>query len=175
MFTTGVHVMIKIDKRCKVCKVIHKEEIYGKATLAKRIYNSKAYVKGGEPLSELHRDYEDKFSYQSLYWHTKKHQAPTADQLADSRLRIIDKEFHDKAAREQVKHQDLRQEIMEAAKQLLEEGKLEGINANTALRAAKDASDIEQKEKDRGIKVMEMIAAFQSGEVERIPDVIDEQ
>lgn len=165
--------MIKIDKRCKVCKVIRKQESYGKAELARRIYNSKVYVKGGESLTAIHKEYQDKFSYQSLQLHASKHQAPTEEQLVSARMRIIDNKFHNKVAKAQVKHVDLRQDIMDAAKELLEDGKLQGINANTALRAAKDASDIEQKEKDRGIKVMEMIAAFQSGEVER--NVIDEQ
>lgn len=162
---------IKFVTQCKVCKKIRAEEAAGSSKLIKRIYNSKQYVKGGESLKAIARDYKDHFQYQTLYKHARMHQAATEDDLTQARLNRIHKETVNSQIDKLVRHQDVRQFIMEKGMEQLETGDIK-LNANAVLSAANKEADIESKQKDQAIELMKMVQAFQSGELQYAPPQI---
>jgi hypothetical protein len=167
--------MLKPVKTCKVCKIVSRGDLEGKKLL-KRIYESRAYVRGAEPLTAIVADYQgrpDAFTYLSIHKHCQKHQGIDADTLANSRIARANKSLENDRIREMVKHTDVRQEIMEAAAKLLQDPEwVKKIKPSDALKAAKDTSDIEEKHLDRQMEVMKMVNAFASGEIVR-PEAIE--
>jgi len=169
--------MIKFNKKCSTCKRIKLEASKGNSKLMDRLFNSRAYSKGGESLRSIARGYTGKVSfnnnedtvYQSLYKHVKFHQAITEDQLIESRIARKAKAHDNEIIRKIVKHQDVRDTIMEKGLEQIEGGEIK-LTAGTVLQAANKQADIELKEKDQNLKLMEMIAMFQSGELKRVTD-----
>jgi hypothetical protein len=156
--------VIHYRKNCATCRQILQENKGGYGSkLAKRLYACKIYVKGGEPLLKIAEDYEGKVSYTSMRMHVKKHQNITEEILQNAKIQQLAKEQVDDRVRKIITHGDLRQEILNVAGEMLEKGELKGITAHSALKAAKDTSDIEEKQKDRSVAVMKMITFFASG------------
>lgn len=165
--------MIQFNSVCKVCKKVKREQQGGGVSkLAQRIYGCSVLIKGGEALTNIQRDYVGDFEYSSLRNHALKHQNLTEDLLVDKRLREMGREINDKRVKNLIGHVDLRQAIMDTAAEMLAKGELKGISASTALRAAKDASDIEEKNKDRGVEVLKMYNFFASGSNK--PELVNE-
>lgn len=159
---------IKFVTQCKVCKKIRAEEASGTSKLIKRIYNSRQYVKGGESLKSIAKDYQKDFQYQTLYKHSRMHQAATEDDLTTARLNRIHKTTVNAQIDKLVRHQDVRQEIMSRGMEQIESGEIK-LNANAVLSAANKEADIESKQKDQAIELMKMVQAFQSGELQYAP------
>lgn len=164
---------IKFITQCKVCKTIRAEESSDKTLgrnkhapqLVTRIYRSRQYNRGGESLVKISQDYEDRFTYKGLYKHATTHQAPTEEDLINVRLnKIHDKELVNKV-KQLIKHQDVRQEIMERGLEGIRKGEIR-LTGHTVLGAANKEADIESKQKDQAIELMKMIQAFQSGELQ---------
>ena len=162
---------IKFVTQCKVCKKIRAEEAAGSSKLIKRIYNSRQYVKGGESLKSIAKDYQKDFQYQTLYKHSRMHQAATEDDLTTARLNRIHKTTVNAQIDKLVRHQDVRQEIMSRGMEQIESGEIK-LNANAVLSAANKEADIESKQKDQAIELMKMVQAFQSGELQYAPPKI---
>lgn len=166
--------MINLDKRCKTCQRIKMEKARGSEKFLNRLYNSKAYHKGGEPLLKIAREVTEeepyngvlKTTYQSLDKHCKFHQALTEDDLINSKIVRAAKRKDNEIVKQLVQHRDVRQAIMEKGMDQLETGELK-LTAASVVTAANKEADLEMKEKDQQLKVMEMIAMFQSGEIKR--------
>lgn len=166
--------MIKLDKRCKTCSRIKIEKAKGSEKFLKRLYNSKAYNKGGESLMNIAREVtnEDPFNgvlkttYQSLTKHCHFHQALTEDDLINSKVVRASKRKDNEIVKELVQHRDVRQAFMDKGMEQLESGELK-LTGATVIAAANKEADIELKQKDQQIKLMEMVAMFQSGEIKR--------
>lgn len=153
--------MLQLSPRCKVCKAVKRNE-----KLLKRIYDSKYYNKtSGDTLLKIHEDNKDKFSYQSLTVHVKKHQGITKEDLNKSRMTQIAKEQENKAIRRAVTHTEVRQEIMDIGMEGIREGNIK-LKAQDVLRAAEGEATIEEKHKDRQASLMKMIWGFASGEMD---------
>lgn len=169
--------MFKPDKRCKTCDRIKIEKAKGSEKFLNRLYNSRAYHKDGESLLAIARDVTDerpyngvmKTTYQSLTKHTKYHQALTEDDLINSKIVRASKRKDNEIVKELVQHRDVRQKIMSKGMDQLETGELK-LTAASIITAANKEADLEMKEKDQQLKVMEMIAMFQSGEIKRLPE-----
>lgn len=159
---------IKFVTQCKVCKKIRAEEAAGSSKLIKRIYNSRQYVRGGESLKAIAKDYQKYFEYPSLYKHSRMHQAATEDDLSTARLNRIHKTTVNAQIDKLVRHQDVRQYIMDKGMEGIEAGEIK-LNANAVLSAANKEADIEAKQKDQAIELMKMVQAFQSGELQYAP------
>lgn len=151
---------LKLEKRCKVCQLIHEGE---DAVLLKRIYRSRVYRTGGEPLQAIHADYVGKFTYSSLTVHTKLHQAITDKDLKKETLDKLNKNEANKAIKAVIKHGDVRNLIMEKGYKGIKSGKIK-LKAADVRAAAKDQADFEIKSKDQGLQVMDMMMRFMSGE-----------
>lgn len=168
--------MIEIHKQCKTCERIRMEKRKGSEKFLNRLYGSRAYNKDGEGLLNIAREVtkEEPFNgvlkttYQSLTKHCKFHQAMTEDDLINSKIVRASKRKDNEIVKEMVQHRDVRQEIMSKGLEQLETGKLK-LTAASVVTAANKEADLEMKEKDQQIKVMEMIAMFQSGEIKRLP------
>jgi hypothetical protein len=89
--------------------------------------------------------------------HLSKHQNPDENVL-------IQKKFDQHLENKKLRHEEVRQRMMEVGMEELEEGKIK-MNAATLRGVAKDTSDIEERNKDRQLKVLEMLNAFISGEI----------
>ena len=165
--------MIKLDKRCSTCKRITREKQQGSERFLTRLYNSKAYG-GAEPLSKIAKEVHnqapfncaEKTAYQSLTRHCKFHQAMTEDDLINNKIVRAAKRKDDQIVREMIQHRDVRQAIMDKGMEQLETGELK-LTAASVVTAANKEADIELKQKDQQLKLMEMVAMFQSGEIKR--------
>jgi len=131
----------------------------GSSKLERRLYNCAKFVKGGETQTKIAKELN--LNPLSLTKHLSKHQNPDQEVL-------IKRKFEEHMEQQRVKHQDVRQEMMEIGLQQLKEGEIK-MNANALRGVAKDASDIEERNKDRQLKVLEMINAFASGELIAAP------
>ncbi len=154
----------------------------GRETLLNRLYHSKAYDRAGEPLSKIAREITNQkpyngnwqTTYQSLQKHTKFHQALTEDQLVESKIARTVKRKDNQIIKELVQHRDVRQEIMSKGMEQLETGELK-LTAASVVTAANKEADLEMKEKDQKIQLMQMIAMYQSGEIQKNnQDLLDE-
>lgn len=165
--------MIKLDKRCSTCKRIRREKQQGSERFLTRLYNSKAYG-GEEPLSKIAKEVHtqapyncaERTAYQSLIRHCKFHQAISEDDLINNKIVRAAKRKDDAIVREMVQHRDVRQRIMEKGMEQIDSGELQ-LTAASVVTAANKEADIELKQKDQQLKLMEMVAMFQSGEIKR--------
>lgn len=151
---------IKIEKRCRVCQVIDK----GDVQLLRRIYKSAKYRADGEPLKQIWEDYQDQFNYIALTQHAKRHQAIRSTDLKKAALEEIHKRGANEVVMGLIKHQQVRDLVMQKGYKGIKSGKIK-LKASDVVKAAKDAADIELKQKDQGLQLMEMMMRFQSGEM----------
>lgn len=151
------------EDRCKVCQVI---QAPGGQKLLKRIYKSRYFDSRGESLNSILQDYEGQFSYVSLRTHAKKHQALTEKQLTNTRLKHLQNALEAEKIKQIINHHDVRGLIMEKGYDDIKEGRVK-LTASSIVGAAKQASDIEEKNKDRQVEVLKMIGAFAAGELKR--------
>ena len=166
--------MINFKSNCKTCQRIKREKADGRETLLNRLYNSRAYDSRGESLSKIAREITNqkpyngvwRTTYQSLTKHTKYHQALTEDQLVESKIARSVERRDNQIIREVVKHRDVRDRIMLKGMEQLESGELK-LTAAAVVTAANKEADLEMKEKDQKIQIMQMIAMYQSGEAQR--------
>lgn len=157
---------IKFVGQCKVCKLIKAEARSDKKTLMNRIYDSRRYSPGGESLTEIAKDYTDKFEYQSLYKHARYHQHIDAEKLADIKVKRAVKEGENEKIRQLASIGDIHQEVMDQGLEALRNGTME-VTLPTVLKAVKDKADIEAKEKDQTLDFMKAVSMFASGELRR--------
>ena len=153
--------MIKLSKNCSVCQVIRKEGS-SSSKLLKRLFDSRAYTKDGEPLTEIHRDYSKDFAYASLYNHSRFHQGLSAEQIDQKKVEQAEGQIVRKARR----GRDVRSLILEKGYEAIQSGEVK-LNATVINAAAKHDDDIQLKEADQQLQFMAMIQKFASGELER--------
>lgn len=153
-------------KTCKVCKLIRRQGGEGKSDLMKRIYNSREYDATGESLRAIWQDYEEHFGYLSVLNHAKKHQAPTTQQLADKRINDLATQLEDAKLKKTFSHHEVRGMMRDLAGEQIESGQMK-ISGAVAASILKQELEIEEKQKDREFEVFKMLAAFQSGAIQR--------
>jgi len=153
--------MIKLAKTCKVCKTIKAQGTDGK--LARRIYNSKQFIRGGEPLQAIADSYVGDFTYQSLFNHVKVHQNLNEEELTERKLDKIDRQV---AAKQRRHYREAHQAIIDKGLEQLESGEMK-VTATHLIQAANKTADIELKKADQNLSFMGMIAAFASKEITR--------
>ena len=160
----------KPHKSCKVCKTIKIDE-----PLYTRIMESSQYMRGGEPLTTIAEDYKDFFTYQGLFNHCKKHQAPNGDQLAVRRMAQVQKEHDKQLYQRAVKTLDARQELIDRMFSKLEDGEFDDqMTVKDFLTAMRDSDNAAAKKKDQDIDILKAIMPSRSGEVIR-GEVIEEE
>lgn len=157
--------MLKIDKRCKVCTLVKKD---GK--FLQRIYDSKEFVKGGESLRAISRDFEGVFEYQSLYNHVKKHQGLSPEDLENKVAVKKAREIEAKQLRETIKHTEARNELLAIGMDGIREGEIK-LKGADVVGLLKQTADIEAKDKDRELDIARMIQEFASGERREVIDI----
>ena len=151
----------KPHKLCKVCAVVKEDE-----DLFKRIAHSKQFERGGESLTDIQEEYKDKFSYQSLYVHVKKHQAPTADMLASRRLAKVQEQVMVDQYKRAVNSKDARQDLLDKLFNKLESGDFDdSMTVKDLITVLRDTDNAEAKKKDQEIDIMKMMMPYRSGDV----------
>lgn len=149
--------MLRPNKQCKVCQTLKTDR-----KLMQRIYDSKQFIKGGENLRSIARDYVGQFEYQSLYNHCRNHQALTAEDLDNKRLLAAAKEIEVQQLKKVVRHGEVRDVVLEYGLEAIKSGNVK-MTLSGIVAAAKHASDIEEKAKDRQLEVFKTIDDFASG------------
>jgi len=151
----------KPNKLCKVCALLKDDEV-----LFKRIAQSKQYQPGGESLTDIQDDYKDKFSYQSLYTHARKHQAPTAEMLTSRRLAKVQEQVMVDQYRRAVNSKDARQDLLDKLFNKLESGDFDdSMTVKDLITVLRDTDNAEAKKKDQEIDIMRMMMPYRSGDV----------
>lgn len=166
--------MIKTKKNCRVCQTILSQPKKWEGRLAKRIYGARYYVHGSDyNLADIAREYHEKFSYESLLNHCKKHQALSEADYNNHQLRQVTNEVVKGQVKQAIASQQVWDSVISKGMQGLEEGSIE-LNANHLLSAARDKSNYEVKHADQQIEVMRMVAAFASEDLPKgAVDAID--
>jgi hypothetical protein len=156
--------MLKLEPRCGICQEIKKEyRETNSSKLERRINNCRKFNDLGEPQSRICRDYG--FAPLSMNKHLKMHQNPDDNALIENNM---ERNITKAASRTEI-----RNELAEIGMEQLKNGEIK-MNAATIRAVLKDQDDIELKQKDQAIKVMETIAAFMAGEVKNeLPDPAD--
>lgn len=161
----------KPHKLCKVCNLIKE----GDEKLFKRIMHCKQFENGGEPLTEIAREYEGKFTYQSLFLHCKKHQAPTADDLAGRRMQRVKEKVMVDQYKEAVTTRDKRNALVDKLYDKLESGDFDDqMTVKDLLTALRDADNVEAKKKDQDLDILKMMMPYRSGEADVIEGEFEE-
>jgi hypothetical protein len=151
--------MIKYNKQCKVCQEIKKDK-----KLLEEIYASTAFDRSSTiSLQSISDRNHDKFSYDSIRNHVKKHQAITAEDLSEKHMQKIVKKAEQNILKKRIESSDIWTSILDKGHEQLEEGTIR-LRAGDVLRAAKDKSDYELKVKDQELAMIEMVYHFASGE-----------
>jgi len=128
----------------------------GSSSLERRLYNCRKFnPRGPETQTEIAREYG--FSDISMSNHLKKHQNPKEAQVLQNRL-----EYN--LAQETKRYQTAQDLILEKGIEGIESGDIR-LTANTVASVSRDKMNQEERNKDRQVKVMEMIYAFTSGEL----------
>lgn len=153
--------MLKTTKTCRVCQAVKTNDV-----LLNRIYNSAFFMNTGESLITIAEDYNDKFSYEGLRNHVKKHQFLSDEDFTKRHLNQISKKAELNIARKKIESNQVWNEVIEQAMGKLAAGELQ-IKTGDLLKAAKDKSDFEFKKKDQEMAFMEMVWFFTSGENNR--------
>lgn len=89
--------------------------------------------------------------------HLKFHQNPNEQALVNERF--------ERNIERQAKYASVQDTILEKGLQQIEDGEIK-LNASTIATVARDKMNQEERNKDRQVKVMEMIWAFNSGELD---------
>lgn len=150
--------MLKTVSKCRVCQAIKTNTV-----LLNKIYNSGYYIKGGQTLKSIATEYQDKFSYQAIKIHVKKHQFISKEQFVDKTLKNIAKAAEQKIQLKAIDSMQVYDEVINKGMEALEEGKTM-IDAKTLVQAAKAKADYEFKRKDQEIAMLDMVMHFASGE-----------
>lgn len=154
--------MLKLSKKCNVCKAIKKDK-----KIAKDIFNTKYYVSDyTRTLSDVVHQYSDLFSYDSLKNHVKRHQFMEKEDYNSRSIKIIeDRKKNTVKALEAKNHEvkDVWNQVISQGMKDIEEGKVI-IKPSDLLKAAKDKSDYDIKVKDQQMAYAEMMWHFASGE-----------
>lgn len=146
-----------LEPRCSICKEIKREILKdGSSKLERRLYNCSKFVKGGETQKSIASEYG--FSEVSMVNHLKYHQNPDSTILANQKF---ERNLETKATT----HSEVRDAIMEQGMEDLKEGKMQ-IKASDLRAAAKDAADLEERQKDRNLAIAEMMYGYLAGEYE---------
>lgn len=165
--------MLKLSPACSTCKLIREEGLEDSTELLDRIYKSKAYNKRGETLRKISKELAVRLNttelvtYNSILRHTKYHQGLKAEDLANAKIKARSKKIEDEQVRQLMRHGDVRQRIMDKGLEQIESGEVK-LTASTVLGAANKEADIEDKQKDRNLKMFEMINQFRSGEIKTL-------
>lgn len=151
--------MLKRKETCAVCK-----QIKDTPKLLDEIFNTTFYLKtAGKSLMQLHKDYEDKFSYKSLRNHVQKHQFMSEDQYTKRHLNKIAKDSERQIINRAIESKTVFDEIIGRGMQDLQDGKLD-VNTGHLLKAAELKKNFQLKEQDQQLAMMEMVYHFASGE-----------
>jgi len=162
---------IKLDKKCKVCKLI----MAGDEKLAERIFFSSQFHRHGEPLTHILEDYTTELKYQSLYNHARKHQAPNSDKLVERRMNAIAAKADQLAYREERKVSNVRQDLLDRLAEKLENGEFDQtMKVSDLLATMRDADNAAAKKTDQQIDIMKAMMESRSGEIVAA-EVIDEE
>lgn len=149
-----------LSKKCKVCTTIEQ----GDDKLLARLYHSSHYLgTKGEAVAAIGRDYPE-LHIRSLWHHLNNHQAIDGGDLQSAGISATDKQAVKGALKEVIEHGRVRDLILEKGYKGIKSGKIK-LKASDVRAAAKDASDIEERGKDRQVEVMAMIMKVASGEV----------
>jgi SOS response regulatory protein OraA/RecX len=160
--------MIKTKKNCTVCQTILGQPKKWEGRLAERIYQSRYYLPSSAySLSEVAREYRDKFSYQSLLNHCKRHQFLSEDDFSERHLRQAAKQAEKALLKQAITSTEVWQEVINKGMEDLKEGRLK-LTANNLLGAARDKSNFEIKYAGQQLALMDMVFGFASGE--RLPE-----
>lgn len=155
--------MINYQKTCDVCKAIKQNK-----RLMNEIYNSKFYMKTtGVSLAKVHDRYKHLFSYASLKNHTKKHQFIDESDFTQRHLNLIAKKQETQMLKRTLESKEIWDEVMNIGMEKLQSGEMT-IEAKDLLKAAKDKTDYQFKQKDQEMAMIEMIAHFASGENDKL-------
>lgn len=151
--------MLRTHKKCRVC-----QEISHNTTLLEKIFESSFFVKYSKVnLSNIQKQYDDKFSYDSLLNHVKKHQFMSEEDFNSRHMKQIAKKAERQILQRQIESKEVWDEVIEQGMDKLKKGELSMKTADL-LKAAKDKSDHEMKVKDQQIAMMDMVFHFASGE-----------
>jgi predicted transcriptional regulator len=144
-----------LEPRCNICKQIKNEILKdGSSKLERRLYNCAKFVKGGETQKKISEDLG--VATVTTNKHLKYHQNPNENVVIAERFnRGLDNKT--KSAN------DIQDALTEAGLKALEEGDMK-VTANVLATIAKQKQDVEEKNKDRGLKIMEMIYSYASRE-----------
>jgi hypothetical protein len=156
---------------CGTCKLIKA----GDKKLLDRINRSKEFVPGGESLAAIHRDYQGRLTYKSIYNHSKRHQAPNKREL--ERL-IRNKETKDALKDIQTvetgrrvavysNQADMRHKLLQKAMEALESDDLK-MTMNAVVGLLGQEQKAEEAAKDRNLELMKMFNYFASGSAPRV-------
>lgn len=126
----------------------------GSSKLERRLYNCAKFQKGGEPQSKILRAYG--FNPMAMSNHLRLHQNP-------NEVAIVEERFNETLKNKGSSHQEVREAMKEEGMRALKDGEMR-INASALRGVTKDEADIEERNKDRSLKMAEMIFAFTSGE-----------
>jgi len=152
----------KPHKLCKVCNVIKA----GDEDLFKRVTHSKQFERGGESLTSIAEDYKGKFTYQSLYLHCKKHQAPTAEMLVGRRMARVQEQAVVDNYKKSVTAKDTRQGLLDKLAEKLESGEFDDtMTVKDLIAVLRDTDNAEAKKKDQEIDILKMMMPYRSGDV----------
>lgn len=149
--------MLKTKKNCNVCKLIKQNP-----PLLNRIYNSAFFMKTGESLASIAKDYSD-FKYDNLLNHVKRHQFIDKEDFNKRHLSKIAKEAEKTLLKHTIESKQVWDTVIDKGMEKLEKGEIT-MRTGDLLKAAKDKSDYEFKVKDQQMAMMEMVYHFASGE-----------
>lgn len=156
--------MIKTKKNCKVCQTILGQPKKWEGRLAERIYKSRYYMPSSSyNLSDVAREYQDKFGYESILNHCKKHQFLSEDDFNERHLRQTAKQAEKALLKQAIKSTEVWDSVIHKGMEELEAGHMP-LSANHLLSAARDKSNFELKHADQQLALMDMVFGFASGE-----------
>lgn len=158
---------MKPDRKCVTCK-----KALRSPRLLDRIYNSSAFVPGGESLKIIAED--EKLSYSSLTNHVRKHQALTEEDLTKKQLNAITKKHKKLQIQRILDHEQARELIIEKGTDAIQRGEVQ-VKPEHVLQASKQQMEREERQKDRQLHMQEMIFAFASEEIKNEDDSATDQ
>ncbi len=154
--------MLKLSKKCNVCKAIKQNK-----KIAQDIFNTKYYISSNiRSLSDVYQDHHDLFSYDSLKNHVKRHQFMDKEDFNKRSLKLIQDKRKNIIRAEEAKTtevKDVWNQVIAQGMKDIEDGKVI-IKPSDLLKAAKDKSDYDIKVKDQQMAYAEMMWHFASGE-----------
>lgn len=147
-----------LETRCSICKQIKKEMLEdkkGESQLERRLYHCKFFDEFGESHNKIAEEFG--FNRSSMLTHLKYHQNPDKNKLVESKF--------ERNLAKQGAHNEMRAKMADLGMTQLEKGEFK-MNAATLRNVLKDQADLEEKQKDRAVQMMELYFAALSGELE---------